>query len=141
MIVARQGKPFGKKNAPLVLHAPGGLPDGAPPPPRRKMSMTVGLVSLGATALAGGAWLEARHLRTQAQECRAQAAQRGLPPDNCPSEHGSGRSYGGGGHGWFSSSGSTSSPTTSAQHVGAAPAGHGTVGGFGHAGAAHSAGS
>ena len=24
MIVARQGKPFGKKNAPLVLHAPGG---------------------------------------------------------------------------------------------------------------------
>jgi hypothetical protein len=33
------------------------------------------------------------------------------------------------------------SPSTSAQHLGASPAGHGAFGGFGHAGAAHGAGS
>lgn len=138
--MARPTKSFGKKNAP-VLHAPGGLPNAAPPPPRRKMSMTVGLVSLGATALAGGAWLEARHLRTQAQECRAQAAQRGLPPENCPTSGGSSSSSrgGGGGHAWFSSSGSGSSHSTS-DRGGSKSAPHGTFGGFGHAGAAHSGG-
>lgn len=134
--------PFGLKNAPpAVLHAPGGLPNAAPPTPRRKMSMTVGLVSLGATALAGGAWYESRHAREQAEACRAQAAQRGLPPDDCPSGRSSSGSHGGGSHGWFSSSGSSSSPSTSAQHLGASPAGHGAFGGFGHAGAAHGAGS
>lgn len=138
--MAKPTKPFGKKNAP-ILHAPGGLPNAAPPPRRRKMSMTVGLVSLGATALAGGLWLEARHARTVGDECRAQAAQRGLPPDNCPSGGSSGSSRGGGGgHTWSSSSGSSSSHSTS-DHGGSTSAPHGTFGGFGHAGAAHGAGS
>jgi len=134
-------KPFGLKNAPpAILNAPGGLPNEKRPAPRRKMSMTVGLVSLGAAALAGGSWLEARHNRNLAAQCRAQAAQRGLPPDDCPSDGRSGSSHSSGGsRSSFSSSGSSSSHSTS-DH-GSTSTSHGIFGGFGHAGAAHSAGS
>lgn len=136
-------KPFGLKNAPpAVLNAPGGLPDASPPPRRRKMSLTVGLVSVGAAALAGGVWYEARQGRASAEACREEAAQRGLPADHCPGGSSSSRSHGGGssGRSWFFSSGSSSSHSTS-DHGGSTSAPHGTFGGFGHAGAAHGAGS
>ena len=135
-------QPFGLKNAPpAVLHSPGGLRKGAPPPPRRKMSVTVGLVSIGAAALAGGAWYEGRQGRAQAEACRAEAAQRGLPADHCPSGSSSSGSHGGSsGRSWFFSGGSGSGHSTS-DHAGSTTAPHGAFGGFGHAGAAHSAGS
>lgn len=126
-------KPFGLKNAPpAVLNAPAGLPNKAAVPSlKRKMSLTVGLVSLGAATVAGGVYYENRRA---AQECRTRAAERGLPADNCPTtrswsaSHSSGRS-------WYSSGGSWSS-SSSTPH-----GGHATFGGFGHAGAAHAGGS
>ncbi|HMN73332.1 MAG TPA: hypothetical protein PKA55_15840 [Rhodoblastus sp.] len=137
--MAGRGKTFGRKNAPPpVVHAPGGLPNKvAVPTLKRKMSLTVGLVSLGAAAVAGGVVYENRRA-AQAEECRAQAAQRGLPPDNCPTSRSSGGSYRVGGHSWYSSSSSSSSSATrgSTSH-----GGHATFGGFGHSGAAHAGGS
>ena len=141
--MAKSRKTFGKKNAPpLVLNAPGGSPNDAPLLRRRKMSMTVGLVSLGAATLVGGVLLEARQARIRAQECRAEAQRRGLPPVDCPSEQTSGRSHssgGGGRTGWHFSTGSGSSSSTS-DHGGSSTS-HGLFGGFGHAGHAHSSGS
>jgi len=133
--------PFGLKNAPpVVLNAPGGSSNGAPLLRRRKMSMTVGLVSLGAATLAGGVLLEARQARIRAEECRAEAARRGLPPVDCPSGQTSGRSHGGGGgRSWFFSGGSSSGHVSS-DHGGSTTS-HGLFGGFGHAGHAHSSGS
>ena len=142
--MAKQRKPFGQKNAPPpVLNAPGGLPDGAPFIHRRKMSMTVGLVSLGAATLAGGVYYESRHRAAQAEECRAEAARRGLPPDNCPPAQSSSRSHSSGGHSWFWSSGSSHSSSTTgySSHGTSTSSGHATFGGFGHSGAAHAGGS
>ena len=139
--MSKSRKNFGKKKyaSPPVLNAPSGLPKAvAVPPAKRKMSMTVGLVSLGAAALAGGVWLEARQTRIRAEECRAEAARRGLPPDDCPSARSSGGSHSSG-RSWYSSSGSSSSHSTS-DHGGSTTS-HGLFGGFGHAGHAHSSGS
>lgn len=135
--------PFGLKNAPpIVLNAPGEGAKNAPFLKRRKMSMTVGLVSLGAATLVGGVLLEARQNRIRAEECRADAQRRGLPPVDCPSEQTSGRSHGGSGGGrtsWHSSGRSSSGPVSS-DHGGSTTS-HGLFGGFGHAGHAHSSGS
>ncbi len=133
-------KPYGLKNAPpAVLHAPSGLPSKtAVPSLKRKMSMTVGLVSLGAAAVAGGVYYENRRAE---QECRQQAAQRGLPADNCGRSNRSSGSHSSGHWSSWSSSSSSSSTSATTSHSGSTSGGHATFGGFGHSGSAHSGGS
>ncbi len=136
--MARAQRPFGQRGAagPPVLHAPGGLPGGpAPPSKPRKMSLSVGLVALGAMALAGGGLYEAKRRADRDQACREAAIGSGASPAACQTASSSSgsRSH------WFFSSGSSSSSSTSATHT--TPGGHASFGGFGASGHAHSGGS
>jgi hypothetical protein len=101
------------------------------------MSLSVGLVALGATALLGGNLYESRRRADRVQACREEAGRTGASPAACE-QHSSSRSSGGGSH-WFFSSGSSSSGKVSTGH--ATPGGHASFGGFGATGHAHSGGS
>jgi hypothetical protein len=141
--MAENRKSFGQKGAvkpaPTILHAPGGLPSGHPgPSPVRKASMTVALLAVGATSMAGGAAYLA-HRRSEA--CRPDAQTPGGRPPECDTRS-SGGGYGGSSTHWwgYSSSGSSWSSTGHATSTSSPSGGHASFGGFGATGAGHSGG-
>jgi len=101
------------------------------------MSLSVGLVALGATALAGGGIYEAKRRADREQACREAAIKSGASPSACTTPSSS-SSSGSRSH-WFFSGGSSSSSSSTVGHT--TPGGHASFGGFGAAGHAHSGGS
>lgn len=129
-----------------VLHAPGGLPGALPPSRPRKMSLSVGLLALGATALVGGGIYESKRRADREQACREAALKSGGNPALCQQPRSSGSSSGGHSSTWSSRSSSSSSATPlhssgSSSGTHATSGGHGSFGGFGATGAGHSASS
>lgn len=124
-------KEFGRRGVeapPVVTNAPGGLARGpSGPSPRRKRSLTIALVSVGALSIGGFALMEAIDRRTKCNQDRADWDRSGC--ENSSSSGGS-SSHGG-------SSGSSSRSSSSGQ----SSSGHAvSFGGFGGTGAAHGGG-
>ncbi|PWB83340.1 MAG: hypothetical protein C3F11_07100 [Methylocystaceae bacterium] len=126
-------KEFGRRGAqapPVVTHAPGGLPGGSSgPSERRKRSLTIALVSVGALSIGGFALMEAIDRRVKCRQNTGDWEQ-----NDCAESGSRSSSSSHGGSSGSSSHGSSSSQSSSfsAHSV--------SFGGFGATGAAHGGG-
>lgn len=121
-------KEFGRRGAeapPVVTRAPGGLPGGpSGPSQRRKRSLTIALVSVGALSIGGFALMEAIDRRVKCRQDKGDWEQ-----SECEGSGSRSSSSSHGGSGGSSSHGSSSSQSSSGHSV--------SFGGFGGTGAFH----